>query len=128
MSFVDDSAALFPTMARSNHSCTPNSEFITRTKLGNEKNMKNRKFRNVIIPRNVSTDSYAIFIQSIGVQDLVATRSIKEGEEITLSYIPAADEGSDERKVRLNYLLEWYGFKCNCHTCCLKVRLFRVLY
>lgn len=88
MNFVDDSAALFPTMARSNHSCTPNSEFITRTKLG--------------------------------VQDLVATRSIKKGEEITLSYIPAADEGSDERKVRVNYLLEWYGFQCNCHTCCLK--------
>ena len=39
MNFVDDSAALFPTMARSNHSCTPNSEFITREKLGNKHNM-----------------------------------------------------------------------------------------
>ena len=36
MNFTDDSAALFPTMARSNHSCTPNSEFITREKLGNK--------------------------------------------------------------------------------------------
>jgi len=88
MNFVDESAALFPTMARSNHSCTPNSEFITR--------------------------------DDLGVQDLVATRAIKEGEEITLSYIPAADEGSDERKVRVSYLLEWYGFKCKCQTCCLK--------
>jgi len=88
MNFTNESAALFPTMARSNHSCTPNSEFITREKLG--------------------------------VQDLVATRAIKEGEEVTLSYIPAADEGSDERKVRVNYLLEWYGFKCNCRTCSLK--------
>ena len=128
MSFVDDSAALFPTMARSNHSCTPNSEFITRTKLGNENNINDRMFKHVITLSLVSEDSSTIFIQSIGVQDLVATRSIKEGEEITLSYIPAADEGSDERKVRLNYLLEWYGFKCNCHTCCLKVRLFKVLY
>ena len=34
MNFIDESAALFPTMARSNHSCTPNSEFITRHKLG----------------------------------------------------------------------------------------------
>ena len=74
------------------------------------------------------SDSIFIIIQSIGVQDLVTTRSIKKGEEITLSYIPAADEGSDERKVRVNYLLEWYGFKCNCHTCCLKVILFSVLH
>ena len=76
----------------------------------------------------VRSDSIFIIIQSIGVQDLVTTRSIKKGEEITLSYIPAADEGSDERKVRVNYLLEWYGFKCNCHTCCLKVILFSVLH
>ena len=67
------------------------------------------------------------FMLLTGVQDLVATRAIKEGEEVTLSYIPAADEGSDERKVRVNYLLEWYGFKCNCRTCSLKVLLFRIL-
>ena len=34
MSFINDSAGLFPTMARSNHSCTPNSEFISRPLLG----------------------------------------------------------------------------------------------
>jgi hypothetical protein len=55
------------------------------------------------------------------VQDLVAKRSIEKGEEITLSYVPAADEGSDERKVRMNYLVEWYGFICNCQACSLKV-------
>ena len=48
MNFVDDSAALFPTMARSNHSCTPNSEFITRTKLGNENNINDRMFKHVM--------------------------------------------------------------------------------
>ena len=58
-----------------------------------------------------------------GVQDLVATRTIQVGEEITLSYVPAADEGSDERKVRMDYLLEWYGFKCICRTCSLRVSL-----
>ena len=99
MNFTDDSAALFPTMARSNHSCTPNSEFITREKLGN--NRKDGKYKHVIHPSIclVSSNSNVITIPLIGVQDLVATRSIKEGEEITLSYIPAADEGSDERKV-----------------------------
>ncbi|XP_040576521.1 uncharacterized protein [Lepeophtheirus salmonis] len=30
MSYTDDSAALFPIMARVNHSCSPNADFITR--------------------------------------------------------------------------------------------------
>ena len=30
MNFIDDSAALFPLMARVNHACTPNADFITR--------------------------------------------------------------------------------------------------
>ena len=34
MNFVDDSAALFPTMARVNHACRPNADFITRKFLG----------------------------------------------------------------------------------------------
>ena len=33
MSFVNDSAALFPRMARTNHSCAPNTEFITNERL-----------------------------------------------------------------------------------------------
>ena len=36
MTFTNDSAALFPTIARSNHACTPNSEFITRPTLGKQ--------------------------------------------------------------------------------------------
>jgi len=47
MNFVDDSAALFPTVARVNHACRPNADFITR------------KF--------------------LGVQDLVATKFIAQG-------------------------------------------------
>jgi len=33
MNFVDESAALFPKMARANHSCQPNTEFLTRPEL-----------------------------------------------------------------------------------------------
>nr|ACO10248.1 SET domain-containing protein 5 [Caligus rogercresseyi] len=33
MSYIQDSAALFPTMARVNHSCAPNADFITREHL-----------------------------------------------------------------------------------------------
>ena len=39
MNYIDDSAALFAVMARANHSCTPNADFITRPNLG--KNMNN---------------------------------------------------------------------------------------
>lgn len=35
MTFIDDSAALFPTMARVNHACRPNADFICRPQLGN---------------------------------------------------------------------------------------------
>jgi len=34
MNFIDESAALFPMMARVNHACCPNADFITREKLG----------------------------------------------------------------------------------------------
>nr|ACO15629.1 SET domain-containing protein 5 [Caligus clemensi] len=34
MSFIDESAALFPIMARVNHSCAPNSDFVSRRELG----------------------------------------------------------------------------------------------
>ena len=33
MNFVDESAAVFPKMARGNHSCAPNTEFITNHSL-----------------------------------------------------------------------------------------------
>ena len=63
-----------------------------------------------------------VFLQYFsGVQDLVATKIIELGEEITLSYLSALVEGSDQQKTRMDYLLEWYGFQCNCQTCCLKV-------
>ena len=64
---------------------------------------------------------FPISIVRVGVQDLVATSKIVDGEEITLSYVPAANEGSDQRNVRIEYLIEWYGFCCKCRTCCLEV-------
>ena len=65
--------------------------------------------------------NFPISIERVGVQDLVATSKIVQGEEITLSYVPAANEGSDQRNVRIEYLIEWYGFCCKCRTCCLEV-------
>ena len=65
--------------------------------------------------------NFPISIVRVGVQDLVATSKIVQGEEITLSYVPAANEGSDQRNVRIEYLIEWYGFYCKCRTCCLEV-------
>jgi len=34
MNFIDDSAALFPVMARVNHACQPNADFVCRPQLG----------------------------------------------------------------------------------------------
>jgi len=84
----DGDAALFPIIARANHSCVPNADFITRT--------------------------------TLGVQDMVALRRIEFGEEILLCYLPASDEGAAPRKIRQDYMIEWYGFMCKCVACMLK--------
>ena len=44
------------------------------------------------------------------VQDLVATKLIPKGEEILISYLCAAEDGSDVRKKRQDYTEEWYGY------------------
>ena len=85
MTFIQDSAALFPMLARANHSCQSNTEFITRP--------------------------------ALEVQDLVATRFIAKGEEVTTNYMPASGEGSGDAKTRMEYLREWYGFRCVCPSC-----------
>ena len=54
-------------------------------------------------------------------QEVVATRHIKQGEEITLNYMPAKDEGSDCFEVRQDYLRTWYGFRCICQACTIQV-------
>jgi len=36
--------------------------------------------------------------------------------------MPVADEGSDLREVRQDYLREWYGFQCACAECTLQVQ------
>mgnify|MGYP001162975423 CR=1 FL=1 len=66
MNFVDESAALFPIMARVNHACRPNADFITR------------KF--------------------LGVQDLVATKFIAQGNIFFLFFSSKNMAKSQKRK------------------------------
>jgi len=87
MTYGDD-AVLCPTMARANHSCRPNAEFIARPDLGE--------------------------------QHLVTNYMIKEGEEITISYLSMAGEGSDTKETRQSYLQRWYRFQCTCWACTLQ--------
>ena len=37
MNFIDESAALFPVMARVNHACQPNADFVCRPQMGKDK-------------------------------------------------------------------------------------------
>ena len=37
MNFIDESAALFPVMARVNHACQPNADFVCRPQIGKNK-------------------------------------------------------------------------------------------
>ena len=63
-----------------------------------------------------------------GVQDLVATKRIKKGDEILISYLPANAEGSDVSEIRQQYTKEWYGFECTCQVCNLKVIFYILLW
>ncbi len=66
----------------------------------------------------VRSDSpFLLSRKSEGVQEIVATSAISAGDEVTVSYLPAKDEGSDVRSVRQEYLLTWYGFRCLCRAC-----------
>jgi len=58
--------------------------------------------------------------KDIGEQRLVSLCIIEEGEEITISYMAAADEGSDNRAKRQSYLRNLYGFQCTCLVCSLE--------
>jgi len=87
MNFSGD-AAIFPTMSRVNHSCSANSEFVSRVDLGHQR--------------------------------LIANYIIEEGEEITINYMSMAEEGSDNRATRNQYLVEWYTFRCTCLECTLQ--------
>ena len=66
-------------------------------------------------------NTYFDILIILGVQDLVATQFIPEGEEIFISYLPAMAEGSAPCKIRQEYVKEWYGFSCLCKQCCIKV-------
>ena len=67
------------------------------------------------------------FDDFLGVQDLVATKRIKKGDEILISYLPANAEGSDVSEIRQKYTKEWYGFDCTCQVCNLKVIFYIVI-
>ena len=42
----------------------------------------------------------------------------RQGDEVCIDYVPAADEGSNDTQSRRDYLLYWYGFNCVCPACC----------
>ena len=46
---------------------------------------------------------------------------IEAGEEVTLNYMAMAEEGSEVREVRQEYLRRLYGFQCTCKACTLQV-------
>jgi len=54
------------------------------------------------------------------VQEVMATSNILAGQEITLSYLEAASEGSDGKDKRQGYMRLYYGFQCKCRACCLE--------
>ena len=70
---------------------------------------------------------FRFFDDFLGVQDLVATKRIKKGDEILISYLPANDQGSDVSEIRQQYTKEWYGFECTCQVCNLKVTFYVLL-
>jgi len=86
--FWGDDITVCPVMARANHSCRPNAEFLPRVDLG----------------RN----------------ELRATYVIEAGDEVTINYMAMAEEGSDVREVRQEYLRRLYGFQCTCKACTLQ--------
>jgi hypothetical protein len=47
---------------------------------------------------------------------------INEGEEITISYMSMAEEGSETKETRQDYLRRWYGFQCTCRACTIQVK------
>ena len=120
-------AGLFPVMARANHSCCPNADFVSRTDLG--EHVQFVQCYEILCHqlRQLSTDcnrETICIIACPGVQLLVATAAITVGEEVFISYLPQCQEGSDVRKVRQNYLKTYYGFRCTCAVCAMKVSLY----
>jgi hypothetical protein len=65
-----------------------------------------------------NTDFYTR--QDLGEQRLVAISVIEKGAEITISYLPSADEGTDIRSRRQAYLRSFWGFQCTCLECTLQ--------
>jgi len=87
MSWEED-VVVCPLMARANHSCRPNAEFVAR------------------IDKDVN--------------ELRAMYVIEAGEEVTINYLPMAEEGGEVREVRQRYLRTCYGFHCTCRACTLQ--------
>lgn len=55
----------------------------------------------------------------IGEQRLVASCIIEQGGEITICYLPSADEATDIREARQYQLRMFWGFQCTCIECIL---------
>ena len=108
MNFVDDSAALFPTMARVNHACRPNADFITRKFLG---------VQDLVATKFIAQGTF--IFQVFHIPLFQSKISLFSGQEIYISYLPAIAEGSQIRKIRQDYTEEWYGFRCQCFECLL---------
>ena len=53
--------------------------------------------------------------------ELRAMYVIEAGEEVAINYMAMAEEGSDVREVRQEYLARLYGFECTCGACSLQV-------
>ena len=85
--FDGGSGYVFETLCRANHSCAPNCA----------KAMSDRGGRRVV--------------------DVIALRAVPRGEEITVSYIGAAEGAAGA--VRRAHLREKYNFDCRCARCVL---------
>ena len=64
MNFIDESAALFPVMARVNHACQPNADFVCRPQMG--KNKSQTFYISIFFQDlNIKLDVYAYSIKLV---------------------------------------------------------------
>ncbi|ETI20368.1 hypothetical protein G647_08403 [Cladophialophora carrionii CBS 160.54] len=104
MDDVDDNSTGFGLMTGSiNHSCQPNAELYVSCDLKQSAPFKQVGWYRMQSPR------YSMLLQ--------ATRGIKAGEEITISYDRASDHFPESRESRLEDIKRTYGFDCRCDAC-----------
>jgi hypothetical protein len=100
----DDTATGFGLMTGSiNHSCQPNAELYVFY------NARQQEPFEQVGAYRMQTRRYGMTLQ--------ATRPIKAGEEITISYDRVCDQFPESRESRLKDIKETYGFDCRCDAC-----------